>query len=254
MIRVGVSGASGRMGRLVAGAIGDAADMEVHGLYDPAVPASGPDGAAVSADRTVLEGADVIVEFTRPDVVLDNLAAWRGFGAHAVVGTSGFDEARLAEVRALWGTGPPNCLIAPNFSIGAVVMLRLAEIAAPHFAAAEVIELHHDQKADAPSGTALETARRIAAANPDQRRAVESAELAAGARGASIDGVPVHAVRLPGLVAHQQAVFGSSGERLTISHDTSDRQSFMPGVLLSVRSVGGLDAPVTVGIETLLGI
>jgi 4-hydroxy-tetrahydrodipicolinate reductase len=170
-----------------------------------------------------------------------------------VVGTSGFDEARLAHVEQAWGNGPPNCLIVPNFSIGAVVMMRLAEIAAPHFAAAEIIELHHDRKADAPSGTALATARRVAA-QKEQHRDVESVEMVPGARGADVDTVPVHSVRLPGYVAHQEVVFGGMGETLSIRHDTTDRQAFMPGVVLAVRSVAGLEMPVTVGLEPLLGI
>jgi 4-hydroxy-tetrahydrodipicolinate reductase len=144
-------------------------------------------------------------------------------------------------------------LIAPNFSIGAVLMMRFAELAAPHFAAAEVIELHHDQKADAPSGTAVNTAERIAAAKPDQQRRVESAELIEGVRGADVDGVAVHGIRLPGLLAHQEVLFGNDGELLTIRHDTSDRKSFMAGVLLAVRNVGQLPG-VTVGIEGLLGL
>jgi 4-hydroxy-tetrahydrodipicolinate reductase len=195
----------------------------------------------------------VVVEFTRPDVVMENLRRWRDLGIHAVVGTSGFDEARLTEVREIWGSGPPNCLIVPNFSIGAVVMMRLAELAAPHFRAAEIIELHHDRKADAPSGTAVATAGRIAAA-AEQQRDVESTELIAGARGAEVAGVPIHAVRLSGLVAHQEVLLGGEGETLSIRHDTTDRAAFMPGVLLAVRRVAGLSEPVTVGLEPLLGI
>ena len=247
MTAVAVSGAAGRMGRLVVETVSAAADLDLHARYDP----SGGDGVAVDPD--VVAGADVVVEFTNPDAVLGNLQRWRRLGAHAVVGTSGFDAARIAAVADEWGSGPPNCLIVPNFSIGAVTMMRLAEIAAPHFAAAEVIELHHDRKADAPSGTALATARRIAAV-AGQRRAVESTELAAGARGAAVDGVPVHAVRLPGYVAHQEVIFGGPGETLTIRHDTTDRGAFMPGVLLGIRGVATLESPVTVGLEALLGL
>ena len=170
-----------------------------------------------------------------------------------MVGTSGFDEARLTQVGRAWGDGPPNCLIVPNFSIGAVVMMRLSEIAAPHFAAAEIIELHHDRKADAPSGTALATAQRIAA-QKQQHREVDSVEMVPGDRGADVDTVPVHSVRLPGYVAHQEVVFGGMGETLSIRHDTTDRQAFMPGVILAVRSVADLAAPLTVGLEPLLGI
>ncbi len=171
-----------------------------------------------------------------------------------MVGTSGFDAARVSELRAFWGEGPPNCLVAPNFSIGAVTMMRLSEIAAPHFSAAEVIELHHDHKADAPSGTALETAHKIARAAPEQDRAVESSELVEGTRGGTIDDVRVHSVRLPGLVAHQEVIFGGPGETLSIRHDTTDRAAFMPGVLLGIRSVAHLEEPVTVGLEAILGL
>ena len=253
MIRVGVSGASGRMGRLVATGVEQAADLELGGLFDPVTRGEPMAEMPVSAEGSSLAGCDVIVEFTNPDVVMGNLARWKEQGSHAVVGTSGFSSDRLAEVDELWGEGPPNCLIAPNFSIGAVLMMRFAELAASHFAAAEVIELHHDRKADAPSGTATSTAERIGRAQPDQQRAVVSAELAEGARGASVAGVPVHAVRLPGLVAHQEVLLGNPGECLTIRHDTTDRTAFMTGVLLAVRNVADLPG-LTVGIEGLLGL
>lgn len=252
MIAVGVSGAAGNMGRRVCDAVAAADDLELAATYDPAGGTSGE--RSIATDPAALREVDVVVEFTNPSVVDANLATWRDYGAHAVVGTSGFDAVRVERLQSSWGAGPPNCLVVPNFSIGAVVMMRLAELAAPHFAAGEVIELHHDRKADAPSGTALATASRIGAAQPDQRRAVESAELLAGARGAAADGVPVHSVRLPGLVAHQQVLFGNPGEILTIRHDTTDRSSFVPGVLLAVREVGGLAGGVTVGLEGLLGI
>jgi 4-hydroxy-tetrahydrodipicolinate reductase len=250
---VAVSGAAGRMGSLVAQTVANTPDLELGPLYDPRDAGSTVAGAVIGDDPSVLGGADVVVEFTEPDVVMENLATWRGLDLHAVVGTSGFDSSRVAELREEWGSGPPNCLVVPNFSIGAVVMMRLSEIAAPHFAAAEVIELHHDKKADAPSGTAIATAERIAATAP-QERAVISAELIAGARGANAAGVAVHAVRLPGLVAHQQVLFGGVGETLTIRHDTTDRTAFMPGVLAAIRSVETLPTPVTVGLETVLGI
>ncbi len=185
---------------------------------------------------------------------MENLARWRHNGACAVVGTSGFDAERIGALRDSWGTGPPNCIVVPNFSIGAVMMMHLAEVAAPHFDASEIIELHHDNKADAPSGTALETARRIAGAGGSQRRAVDAEELTAGALGASVGEERVHSIRLPGLVAHQEVIFGGPGETLSIRHDTTDRASFMPGVLLAVRAVGGLADPVTIGLEGLLGL
>jgi 4-hydroxy-tetrahydrodipicolinate reductase len=242
------------MGRLVAAAVAEAGDLDLAALYDPQAGGATVAGRAVATDPEAMAGAEVVVEFTRPDVVMDNLATWHRLGVHAVVGTSGFDGVRVAAVEELWGDGPSRCLIVPNFSIGAVVMMRLAELAAPHFPAAEIVELHHDAKADAPSGTATATAERLAAAAPDQRRAVESHELVPGSRGGDVAGVPVHAIRLPGLVAHQEVLFGGPGETLTIRHDTTDRAAFLPGVLLGIRAVAGLASPVTVGLEGLLGL
>lgn len=250
---VSVSGAGGRMGSLVAETVAAGADLRLGPLYDPHHAGATVAGHTIGDDPAAMAGADIVVEFTEPDVVMENLATWRSLGLAAVVGTSGFDADRVARLREQWGSAPPNCLVVPNFSIGAVVMMRLAELAAPHFAAAEIIEMHHDRKVDAPSGTAIATAERIADAAP-QNRAVESAELLPGARGADVSSVPVHAVRLPGLVAHQQVLFGGTGETLTIRHDTTDRTAFMPGVLAAVRAVGDLDEPVTVGLDVILGI
>jgi len=253
MTKVGVSGAAGRMGKLVAETIAYATGFELAALYDPNAGEATVAGMAVSTTPEVMLDADVVVEFTIPDAVMDNLQTWQTMGRHAVVGTSGFGEERLTELADIW-SGPGNCLVVPNFSIGAVVMMRAAELAAPHFDAAEVIEMHHDRKADAPSGTAIATAQRIARAASGQKREIESKELISGARGATVDGVSVHAVRLPGLVAHQAVMFGGMGETLTIRHDTTDRQAFMPGVVLAIRKVGELPMPVTVGLESLLGL
>ncbi|MDP8958416.1 MAG: 4-hydroxy-tetrahydrodipicolinate reductase [Actinomycetota bacterium] len=241
------------MGRLVAEAIEAAEDLELAALYDPAHAGQRVAGLEVEGQPDALQEAQVVVEFTRPEVVMGNLRRWRGMGLNAVVGTSGFTEARFQELRRSWGPGPPNCLVAPNFSIGAVLLMRLAELAAPFFSAAEVIELHHEAKADAPSGTALATARRLADARRREPPAVQSEELVPGARGAAVAGVPVHAVRLPGLVAHQEVILGAPGQVLTLRHDTTDRRSFLPGVLLAVRRVGELTG-VTVGLEALLEI
>jgi len=232
------------MGSMISTAIADSDGLELVGRYDPA------GGEGVSSDADALAEGDVVVEFTNPDVVLDNLRRWQHRGLHAVVGTSGFTSGRIAEVESFFGAGPPNCLIVPNFSIGAVLSMRFAAEAAPYFAAAEIIELHHDGKTDAPSGTAIATAAGIAAAG-EQARAVESTELVAGARGASVEGVPVHSVRLSGLVAHQEVILGGTGETLTIRHDSTDRSSFIPGVLMAVRGIGGLPG-VSVGLEALL--
>ena len=253
MTRIGVSGAAGRMGKLVAETIQYATGFELTALYDPNADGAEIAGLRVSATPEVMVDADVVVEFTNPDVVMDNLRRWHTLGRHVVVGTSGFGEERLTELEGFWEQGTANCLVVPNFSIGAVVMMRLAEIAAPHFDAAEIIEMHHDRKADAPSGTATATATRIANA-AGQKREVVSKELVAGARGADVDGVPVHSVRLPGLVAHQAVMLGGMGETLTIRHDTTDRQAFMPGVVLAVRKVAELPLPVTVGLDPLLGL
>ena len=254
MTKVGVSGAAGRMGKLVAETIAYATGFDLVAAFDPNAGGETIAGIEIATTPEVMLDADVVVEFTNPSVVMDNLRNWYTMGRHAVVGTSGFGEERLNAVDSFWTEGSGRCLIVPNFSIGAVVMMRLSEIAAPHFDAAEVIELHHDRKADAPSGTAMATARRIAAAAAEQRREVVGTELVPGARGANVDEVPVHAVRLPGLVAHQAVMFGGMGETLTIRHDTTDRQAFMPGVVLAVRKVGELPLPVTVGLDPLLGL
>ena len=252
MSRVAVSGAGGRMGRLVAETVAAAPDLELTAVFDPAHAGAEVAGKTVAADPLACSDAEVVVEFTVPEVVLDNIGAWRRMGLHAVVGTSGFDAARLSRAAEVWGDGPPNCLVVPNFSIGAVLLMHFAAAAAPHFAASEVIELHHDAKADAPSGTAIATAGRMESAGGRQERAVESAELLPGARGALAGAVPVHSIRLPGMLAHQEVLLGSPGEVLTLRHDTSDRVAFMPGVLLAIRSVAGLSDPVTVGLDGLL--
>jgi len=241
------------MGRLVARAVSEAGDLDLVACFDPGCVGETVEGLPVGDDPDIASSADVVVEFTVPAVVQENLRTWRRLGVHTVVGTSGFDKAAVERVGEHWGEGPPRCLIVPNFSIGAVVMMRLAELAAPHFDAAEVIELHHDRKVDAPSGTAVATAQRMAEANPDVGK-LDGAGEAAAARGADVSGVAVHAVRLPGLVAHQEVMLGGQGETLSIRHDTTDRSAFMPGVLLAVRSVAQLDDPVTFGIESLLGL
>jgi 4-hydroxy-tetrahydrodipicolinate reductase len=252
-MKVGVSGAGGRMGSLSAATIDTASDLHLLALYDPETKGNIA-GLSISQHRESLDGCDIILEFSRPDVVMENLAVWRSFGANVVVGTSGFDDHRLGELDDLWANGPGNCLVVPNFSIGAVLMMSMAEMAAPHFPVAEVIEMHHDEKADAPSGTAIATAQKISALAPQQERKVDSEELHDGALGAHVDNVRVHSVRLPGAVAHQSVMFGGEGERLTIVHDTSDRSAFMPGVLLAVRSIEAQKNTVAVGLDTLLGL
>jgi 4-hydroxy-tetrahydrodipicolinate reductase len=201
--------------------------------------------------------ADAVVDFTVPSAVMGNLAWAIGRGVHAVVGTTGFTDERLGEVRAMLAGHPGvGVVVAPNFSIGAVLMMRFAEVAARFYESAEIVELHHPDKVDAPSGTSAATARRIAQARSLAGLGPIPDATATGleqARGADIDGVRVHGVRLRGLVAHQEVLFGAAGETLTIRHDSLDRVSFMPGVLAAVRAVPGLPG-LTVGIEGLLGL
>jgi 4-hydroxy-tetrahydrodipicolinate reductase len=200
-------------------------------------------------------GAEVVIDFTHPDVVMDNLKFLIDNGIHAVVGTTGFTDERLSQVES-WVAGSPGTavLIAPNFAIGAVLSMRFAREAARYFESVEIIELHHPNKADAPSGTAIRTAKLIADArkglspNPDA-----TSTALPGARGADVDGIPVHSVRLAGLVAHQEVLFGTQGETLTIRHDSIDRTSFVPGVLLAVRRVRERPG-LTVGLEPFLGL
>jgi 4-hydroxy-tetrahydrodipicolinate reductase len=246
MVKVGILGAKGRMGSAVAAAVARSDGMEVTAGVDEGDP------------RDPLAGCDVVVDFTHPGAVMDNVRWCVGHGLHTIVGTSGFDEARLAQVREWLATAPGvRALIVPNFSVGAILMMRFAEQAARFFPSAEIIELHHAGKADAPSGTAARTAgqiseaRRAAGLGPVPDATVTAAE---GARGAHIAWVRVHSVRLTGLVAHQEVLFGGPGETLTIRHDSLDRESFMPGVLLAVRNVAQLPAGLTVGLDTLLGL
>ncbi len=237
MIRVAVAGAAGRMGLAVCEAVEGADDLELSGRADPQlgvevadvlgdadvlVDFTRPDTALDTALADVLGDAQVVVDFTRPDTALDNVLACLDAGVHAVVGTSGWD------VEAAKGLKGANVFFAPNFAIGAVLMMRFAAEASKHMEKAEIVELHHDRKLDKPSGTAARTA-----------------ELMTGE-------VPIHSVRLPGLVAHQEVILGGLGQTLTIRHDSIDRLSFMPGVLLACRRVGGLEASPVVGLEHLL--
>jgi 4-hydroxy-tetrahydrodipicolinate reductase len=253
VIRVGVLGARGRMGAAVCQAVDAADDLKLVACVDRDTR-EGPSGPPVSASRDVLTEAraEVAIDFTHPDAVMDNIRWCVEHGVHVVVGTTGFTEERLAAVREWTAAGGANVLVAPNFGIGAVLMMRFAQLAAPHFESVEIIELHHPGKADAPSGTARRTAELVAAARAGQPAAPDATTTALdGARGATVAGVPVHAVRLSGLVAHQEVLLGGSGETLTIRHDSMDRASFMPGVLLAVRHVAGRPG-LTVGIEPLL--
>jgi len=200
-------------------------------------------------------GTEVVIDFTHPDVIMDNLKYLVDNGIHAVVGTTGFTEQRLDHVRSWLAASPATgVLIAPNFAIGAVLSMYFAQKAAPYFESVEVIELHHPQKADAPSGTATRTAQLIAQARKGMPPSPDATSTGlVGARGADVDGVPVHSVRLTGLVAHQEVLFGTMGETLTIRHDSLDRTSFVPGVLLAVRQIPSRPG-LTIGLEPLLDL
>jgi len=227
MIRVAVSGAAGRMGQTVCEAVLGAEDMELVGRADPLLD---------TALADVLAEAEVVVDFSTPDTALENALACMKVGVHVVIGTTGFDPAPLAQAQLeqrASAAARANVLIAPNFAIGALLMMRFAVEAARHMRKAEIIELHHDGKLDAPSGTAARTA-----------------QLMADASGHGPP--PIHSVRLPGVVANQEVILGDVGQTLTIRHDTISRESFMPGVLLAVRGVGSLSEPVVVGLENLL--
>lgn len=244
-MRVGVLGAKGKVGATMVQAVETADDL----TFTAGVDAGDPLSALVDTQT------DVAIDFTHPSAVMDNLKFLIDNGIHAVVGTTGFTDERISQVQHWLADRPESAvLIAPNFAIGAVLSMRFAQQAARFFESVEVIELHHPHKADAPSGTAARTAKLIAAArkgmpaNPD----ATSTGLD-GARGADVDGVPVHSIRLAGLVAHQEILFGTQGETLTIRHDSIDRTSFVPGVLLAVRTVSKRPG-LTVGIEPLLDL
>ena len=253
MIRVGVLGADGRMGHMVWANVLADPGMEPVAAVDPSSAGKRmPGGADIASGVEALREADaeVAVDFTRPDAVMENVEWLIERRIHAVVGTTGIGPDELDRIRDwLEGREDVGVVVAPNFSIGAVIAQRLAEEAARFFPAAEVIELHHDQKVDAPSGTAAATARRIAAARGEAWAGPGGGEY----RGGEIDGIRVHSVRLPGLVAHQEVIFGAQGQTLTIRHDAPDRSCYMPGVLLAIREVGGRPG-LTVGLEPLLDL
>jgi 4-hydroxy-tetrahydrodipicolinate reductase len=221
MIRVAVSGAAGRMGETVCEAVEGASDTELAAKADPALGVELAD---------VLGDADVVVDFTTPDTALANAKTCLEAGVHVVVGTTGFD---LEALRTAAEASTANCFVAPNFAIGAVLLMEVSQTIARHMPECEIVELHHDRKLDAPSGTAKRTAELISAAGGNVH-------------------APIHSVRLPGLVAHQEVIFGGEGQTLSIRHDSIDRHSFLPGVLLAVRKVGGLSERFTVGLEKLL--
>jgi len=244
MIKVGVLGARGRMGAEVVKAVTDAPDLELVAALD----------LGDSLDNLVSNGAQVVVDFTTPDSVMANLEFLIAKNIHAVVGTTGFDDARIAKIQTLLANSKSGVLIAPNFAIGAVLMMEFATKAAKYFESAEIIELHHPNKVDAPSGTAARTAELMSKSRKEAGLAsmpdATSTSLD-GARGATVGDVPVHSVRLRGLVAHQEVLLGGIGETLSIRHDSIDRVGFMPGVLLGVRQVV-THAGLTFGLENFM--
>lgn len=245
-MKVGVLGALGKVGQEICKAVDAADDMELVAKID-----QGDD-----LQQLVDSGAEAIVDFTHPDVVMANLQFCIEHGIHAVVGTTGFDDERLATLKAQTEGTDTGVLIAPNFSIGAVLMMRFAAQAAPYFDSVEVVEMHHPTKADAPSGTATRTAQLIAKAREEagcEPMPDATSQSLEGARGASVDGVPVHALRIRGAVAHQEVVLGELGETLTIRHDSMDRAGFGPGVLTGLRQISAHPG-VTVGLEEFLGL
>jgi 4-hydroxy-tetrahydrodipicolinate reductase len=246
-IRVGVLGAQGKVGSEVCRAVEAADDMRLVAGID----------ADDELDALVTADAEVVVDFTHPDVVMDNLEFCIDHGIHAVVGTTGFDDERLDTLRGWLAEAPEvGVLVAPNFSIGAILMMRFAATAAPFYESVEIVELHHPDKADAPSGTARRTAQLIAAARRDAGSGpIPDATSSAldGARGADVEGVRVHGLRLRGLVAHQEVLLGGLGETLTIRHDSLDRASFTPGVLAGIRAIGSHPG-LTVGLEAFLDL
>ena len=261
-VRVGVFGAGGRMGSTVCRAVTADPELELVGAIDPhhsgldlrhVTGVDVPDLHIAPDPHSLLDaGAEVVVDFTVLDASRQNLAWAADHGVHAVVGTTGFTADDHERLRARFTRS--NCLIAPNFAVGAVLMMRFAELAAPWFDTAEVIELHHDQKVDAPSGTAMLTVQRMAAASGDWAPDPTRREVLEGARGATgPGGIPVHSVRLRGLVAHHEVLLGTTGQSLTIRHDSYDRASFMPGVVLAVKQVAKHPG-LTLGLDGLLGL
>ena len=258
--RVGVFGVGGRMGTAVAHAIAAEPDLELVAAIDPSYEgidvgevtgvAGGHFPVSSQAGTIVENGVEVMVDFTHLDAARANLRVCAAHGIHAVIGTSGFNESDYAEIGELFTRSA--CLIAPNFAIGAVLMIRFAEMAAPYFDTAEIIELHHDGKVDAPSGTAVSTAERMAAASSEWGEDPTTSETIVGARGAKGPaGIPIHSVRMRGMTAHQEVLLGTTGQTLSIRHDSIDRSSFMPGVVMAVRRISSLEGLV-VGLDKIL--
>lgn len=261
IIKVAVCGAAGRMGREVIKAVASQSDLKLVGAGDRnligedagKVAGLEPLGVPIESDLASMFASkkpDVYVDFTHPDSVLKNVLTALEF-CHVVVGTTGITESGLEEIRKKAVSTGKNAVVCPNFAIGAVLMMQFAKQAARYFPDVEIIELHHEKKADAPSGTAIKTAELIAENRTQKGSISESKEIFSGARGANVKGIQVHSIRLPGLIAHQEVIFGGPGQSLTIRHDSYDRSSFMPGVLMAIRKVNQLPG-LTYGLENLL--
>lgn len=259
MIRVMVIGALGRMGRTVCDAVQAEDDLVLCAVVDPAFSQPGSRDASGLGEVPAYDDlvacldaveADVAVDFTVPATVFNNTVACLERGIHTVVGATGLTEPQLAQIASDARAGGANCFVAPNFAIGAVLMMQAAREIVRHMPDVEIIELHHDQKLDAPSGTALRTADLLAAERLQEL--TSPGPEGSAARGVVYHGIPIHSVRLPGLVAHQEVIFGGQGQTLSIRHDSISRDSFMPGVVLAVRQVAGLGEPLVIGLEKLL--
>jgi 4-hydroxy-tetrahydrodipicolinate reductase len=247
-MRVAVSGAGGKLANSIIEAVAADSGLELSALFNPNRAGTEVAGIVVTDDASSVS-ADVIVETAHPDVVFDNIEVWRRTGASLVVGTSGFTAERLERLRYIWGK-ESACLVVPNFSVGAVLMMRFAAEAARHFEAVEVIERHHSTKPDAPSGTALATAMRLASSGGAS--SAEGGELVPGARGANVEGIRVHAVRLPGLISHQEVAMSNPGELFSMEHMSTSYESFASGALAAIRGVGQLAGGVHVGLDTII--
>jgi 4-hydroxy-tetrahydrodipicolinate reductase len=255
-MRVGVCGAGGRMGSTVCRTVATDPELELVAAVDPGAAGELVEGVPIAKELRAFAdaGAEVVVDFTVADAARTTVPWLAMHGIHAVVGTTGLTADDLALFAQEFGRGGPNCVVAPNFSISAVVMMRCAEIAAPFFDTAEVIELHHDGKADAPSGTAIATAERMAAASDEWAPDPTRAEVLTGARGGTgAGGIHIHSVRMRGMVAHQEVILGARGQSLTIRQDSYDRESFMPGVLLACKGIADQDGLI-IGLDKLLGL
>lgn len=260
-IRVGVFGAGGKMGSTVCRAVHDDPGLDLVAAVDPhhggidlrqVAGVDLPIQVAAGPEAFEEAGAQVVVDFTHLEAARENLSWLAEHGIHAVVGTTGFDDEDLAGFRSAFERS--NCFIAPNFAIGAVLMMRFAALAAPYFETAEVVELHHDSKRDAPSGTAMLTVERMVEASSDWAPDPTTTEVVAGSRGGAVpEGIHVHSLRVRGMVAHQEVILGTTGQTLTVRHDSYDRSSFMPGVVLAIKQVADLPG-VTVGLDVLLDL